>query len=141
MINSSYESLVGKEIVCSVTGKKFLGELNGITTNYARGQNGEVYSDEGVRILNQQTVKNNQTVFGYFSDEKRAITGWKGDVMLKVFYSRKTSVRSNWGQVFSIWAYDPEGNEWYGRAPDGCAISMKKTKRKASVKINLDSFK
>lgn len=120
------ESLIGKTLICAKTGKTFIGAADGCTTNYARGSNGEIYSDEGVQLINQESVKNESKIHGYVDIKNRVITGWKGDVMLKVTHTKSTKIRSNWGCVYSVWARDSYGFEWYGRGCDGCALCMRK---------------
>ena len=130
------ESLVGKELVCHVTGKKFIGAIDGITTNYARDSKGNIYSDEGVNITELEEIKNRSKPFtAYLSGDGKHITGWKGNELMRTIYAYKSNAGfTGWhkdgGQTI-VRAIDNQGFEWYGRnAGKGMIITLRPAKHK-----------
>jgi hypothetical protein len=130
------ESMVGKVLVCHATGKTFIGERDGITTNYARDNAGNFYSDEGVNLKELDEIKDRSQPFtAYLSGDAKHITGWKGNKLMRVLHAYQSDAgfggwHKNGGQ-WIVRAIDGQGFEWYGRnSGKGAYITLRPAKHK-----------
>ena len=134
MRNIQPESLIGKEIVCAETGKRFIGEAQGCTVNYARNDAGEIFSDEGVDIREKKgLLDRTKPFFGYISSDGKLFTGWKGNELGRVVqsWSIQLTRRSNWHDAKSYRFFkvlDIHGGLWSGRGSAGMCINLRAVK-------------
>lgn len=127
------ESLVGRELVCAETGKRFIGAVDGISTNYARDAEGNVYSDEGVDIRERRELLDRSKPFTcYLSSDGKRATGWKGNKLGDVVRSNSVRLtRRSYTHGAYIWAVrvrDVHGALWYGRGSPGIVITLRAMK-------------
>lgn len=124
------ESPVGQSLVCAETGKSFVGAPDGCSVNYARGQNGEIFSDEGVDIREKrELLDRSKTFYCYISSDGWNATGWKGNTLGRVTWSKATSVRTMiCGQMRSYNVRDVHGAMWFGRGAPGMCIALRPMK-------------
>jgi len=123
------KSLIGKSLTCAETGKQFLGASDGFTTNYARDNAGNIYSDEGVVIREERDLLNrSKPFFCYLSGDGKHVMGWKGNLLGKVTQETKGGGFSN--SLTHIRVTDIHGNTWYGKgAGRGMCITLRATKQ------------
>jgi len=128
MLNT--ESLIGRELTCAETGKRFVGAVDGCTTNYARDAQGNVYSDEGVDIRERrELLDRTRPFYCYVSSDGRHATGWKGNELGRVTRSTPTRIRTVFaGCLTSYRVRDCHGGEWYGRGAPGMCITLRACK-------------
>lgn len=126
---------IGQVVTCHQTGKQFTVTSDGFTFNYARDGDGNILSDEGVRMLDARSMRaHSKPVGAYLSGDGKHITGWKGDILATV---TQTSVsRAGWyGSSITyihIRAVDQFGGLWYGKcAGRGMCITIRPVKGKA----------
>lgn len=119
----------GNVLTCAETGKQFIAARDGITTNYARDNAGNVYSDEGVDIRERrELLDRSKPFFAYVSCDGKVITGWKGNVLMHVTGSYTGRVGFCRNGLY-VWATDVHGGKWYGRnAGRGMCITMRALK-------------
>jgi hypothetical protein len=127
------ESLIGRTLTCAETGKQFIGASDGFTTNYARNDAGEVFSDEGVHLREVRALLNRSSPFtGYLSSDGKRLTGWKGNTLGHVVDSNPcelTRLSHTHGKYYqSVRVRDVHGREWYGRGSPGICIRLRPTK-------------
>lgn len=123
----------GQELTCTETGKTFIAQREGCTTNYARGRNGEVYSDEGVDLCEKRELLDRSKPFTcYLSSDGKHATGWKGNVLGAVVCA--TPVRlTRWSHthgehIHAINVRDVHGGMWHGRGSPGICITLRPMK-------------
>jgi hypothetical protein len=119
----------GDVLICAETGKTFVAARDGITTNYARDDHGNVFSDEGVNIRERRELLDRTRPFVcYLSSDGKHVTGWKGNVLGDVTCSRTiplTRVSFTHGRTIqSVRVRDVHGGYWYGRGNAGIAIKL-----------------
>ena len=124
------ESLIGKSLVCTETGKTFIGESVGFTTNYAKNGKGEVFSDEGVDIREKrELLDRTKPYYAYVNGDGKLITGWKGNKLAEVYQSWSIALAGN-SHFHSNKSYkffrvrDIHGKCWYGRGSVGLCITL-----------------
>jgi hypothetical protein len=127
------ESLIGRTLTCAETGKQFIGASDGFTTNYARNDAGEVFSDEGVHLREVRALLDRSGPFtGYLSSDGKRLTGWKGNTLGHVVDSNScelTRPSYTHGKYYqSVRVRDVHGREWYGRGSPGICIRLRPTK-------------
>jgi hypothetical protein len=127
------ESLIGRTLTCAETGKQFVGASDGSTTNYARNDAGEVFSDEGVHLREVRALLDRSRPFpGYLSSDGKRLTGWKGNTLGHVIDSNPcelTRLSYTHGKHYqSVRVRDVHGREWYGRGSPGICIRLRPTK-------------
>lgn len=124
---------MGETLCCTVTGKPFVAESNGFTYNYAWGTDGNIISDEGVRLLDSRAMEaHSKPVSAYLSGDGARITGWKGNTMATVTHT--STSRTGWygSRITHIRAVDHFGGHWYGKgAGKGMYITIRPAKGKA----------
>jgi hypothetical protein len=124
------EIQIGDKLVCLETHKPFTAASDGFTFNYARGQNGEIFSDEGVDIREKrELLDRSKPFYGYVSSDGKHITGWKGNVLGTIVRStpcRLTRVSYTHGKSYlSIRVRDIHGAFWHGRGSPGICITLR----------------
>lgn len=126
-------SHIGEMITCVETGKVFLGEAVGCTTNYASDAEGNLFSDEGVDIRQKRALLDRtKPAYGYLSSDVKYFTGWKGNTLGTVVAkwtinnSRQSWVHGSTMQAVRV--RDVHGNLWYGRGNGGIAITLRAMK-------------
>jgi hypothetical protein len=110
------EIKIGDTLTCHMTGKTFVAESQGCTVNYARSNDGKIFSDEGVDLFEKELLKKREPVFGcYLSSDGRKVTGWKGNVHGTVI--RSNEFRGGWhgSTLTAVRVRDVYGKLWYGR--------------------------
>ena len=124
------ESPIGKKITCTETGKTFIGAIDGISTNYARDSEGNLFSDEGVDIREKRELLDRSKPFAaYISGDNRRLTGWKGNFLGSVVShhaikcSRRSYIHGDTLQAYVI--RDIHGGLWYGRGNAGMCINIR----------------
>lgn len=124
------ESLIGKELTCFVTGKSFIGAREGITVNYARDSEGNIYSDEGVDIAEKrELLDRSKPFFCYLSSDGRHVTGWKGNVLGKVTMETSSNTGFHRSEITHIRVTDVHGNKWHGKGDGrGMCITIRPSK-------------
>jgi hypothetical protein len=128
------ENLIGMKLICTETGKEFLGAFQGISTNYARNDKGEVFSDEGVSIREErELLDRTRSYFAYISSDGNYVTGWKGNILMTITQSwscalSRTSFTHSKNSFKSIRAIDVHGGRWFGRGSAGICVSMRPCK-------------
>jgi hypothetical protein len=120
----------GDTITCAETGKQFVAAQDGISTNYARDAAGNVYSDEGVDIRERrELLDRTKPYFAYLSSDGTRVTGWKGNTLGHVAYSRPcklTRMSYTHGKEYqSVFVRDVHGGTWYGRSSPGVCITLR----------------
>lgn len=128
--------MIGKTMVCKKTGKIFTGAQDGVTTNYARDNEGNFYSDEGVNLCELEQIKDRgQSFTAYLSGDAKHITGWKGNKLMRVLHAYQSDAGfGGWHMNRGQWivrAIDEQGFEWYGRnSGKGAYITLRPAKHK-----------
>ena len=124
---------MGETLNCSVTGKPFIAARDGFTFNYAWGVDGNIISDEGVRQLDTEQIRDHSKPVGaYLSGDGKHITGWKGNTLATV--TQRSTSRTGWhgSRITHIRAVDQFGGLWYGKgAGNGMYITIRPMKGKA----------
>lgn len=121
------------ELVCAATGKRFVAEREGITTNFARDDHGRVYSDEGVNVAERLALLDRSKPFVcYVSGDGRAVTGWKGNKLGDIVRTR-TGRLARWSAFHGSFIHyyrvrDVHGGLWYGRGSPGMVIALRPMK-------------
>lgn len=120
----------GDVLTCSETGKSFIAQRDGCTTNYAHGPNGEVFSDEGVDIRERRELLDRSQPFtAYISSDGKHLTGWKGNVLGTVTHTSKvrlTRLSHLHGDYITAYRIrDVHGGYWYGRGNPGMCINIR----------------
>jgi len=123
----------GDELTCTETGKKFIAAQDGITTNYARDHNGNVFSDDGVNIRERrELLDRTKPFFCYLSSDGKHVTGWKGNILGRVISEGDS--RSGWhgSTITHIRVIDVHGALWHGKgAGRGMCITIRPMKGKS----------
>lgn len=124
------KSLIGNPLVCHETGKAFVGEVVGFTTNYARDAQGHVFSDEGVDIRERRDMLDHSKPFYcYISSDGTKATGWKGNELGRVTWSKSTNARCSFGGYYKSYnVRDVHGAMWHGRGASGMCITLRPMK-------------
>jgi len=127
---------IGDTLTCAETGKLFVAAIDGSTTNYATNSKGEVFSDEGVHIIDKRELLDRTKPFTcYISSDGKHATGWKGNVLGYITESHSTPLP--FGHKFYHWhgknytAYtvrDIHGGLWYGKSSPGMCINLRPKK-------------
>ena len=132
-INGRPVVVMGQELICSVTGKKFIAARDGCSVNYAWGKDNAIVSDEGVDIIEKaQLLIRTKPFCAYLSSDGKSITGWKGNVLARV--TQESDSRTGWhgSTITHIRAIDVHGNSWYGKgAGRGMYITIRPLKGNA----------
>lgn len=105
----------GDTLTCHETGKQFIAAREGMSTNYARDWNGNVYSDEGVDLREKKNLLDRSQPFGcYLSSDGKTVGGWKGNVLGQVTWSKQSRGRT-WSSFTYVRVTDVHGGLWYGK--------------------------
>ena len=129
------ESLIGKVLICTETGKEFIGANEGISVNYATNDKGEIFSNEGVNIAELRELNDlTKPVFAYVSSNSKHITGWKGNILMNITWQTscklsRLSYTHSEKSYKSFKAKDANGNYWHGRSSAGICITMRAYKK------------
>lgn len=120
----------GDTLTCAETGKQFTAAADGISTNYARDNQGNVFSDEGVDIRERrELLDRSKPYFAYLSSDGKRITGWKGNTLGTVIYSRPCKLSrmsfTHGKDYQSVFVRDVHGGTWYGRSSPGVCITLR----------------
>jgi hypothetical protein len=111
---------VGDVVTCRETGEAFTVERSSCSFNYARGRNGEIYSDKGVDIIERRELLDRSKPFGcYVSSDEKHVSGWKGNVLGTIISKSRTPRRWNYPAMISIKVRDVHGGMWRGRGQGG----------------------
>ncbi len=131
---------IGDVLTCAETGKQFFAASDGISTNYARDAEGNVYSDEGVNIRERRGLLDRTRPFDcYVSSDGKHVTGWKGNVLGDIVRAVRTPLP--FGRQFSHWhgkeysAYtirDVHGAYWHGKGSPGVCIRLHPSRSKVT---------
>ena len=132
-VNGHLVITVGETLICSETGKPFVAAHDGCSVNYARGTDGRIISDEGVRIINRRELLDRSKPFVcYLSPDGKHVTGWKGDILGDVI---QTSVSSDplsgyrRETLTHVRVKDVYGAFWYGKGSGrGMCITLRALK-------------
>ena len=130
---STQESMIGREIICAETGKRFIGAVVGCTTNYASDGKGNYFSDEGVNLRERRELLDRSKPFtGYISSDGRHFTGCKGNILGTVISCHRVNL-PRWSYVhgdfmLSYRIRDIHGGLWYGRSSPGICINIRPMK-------------
>jgi len=124
------ETLLGRQAKCDETGKVFTIERDGMSFNYALSSDNSIISDEGVNKRELRELKKiHQPFYAYVSSDLKHITGWKGNVLMRITsaqpyrLTRHSYVHGK--TIHSIQAVDANGQVWYGRGNPGICITMR----------------
>ena len=99
----------GDTLTCHETGKQFIAAKDGISTNYARDWNGNVYSDEGVDAKEKKNLLDRSQPFScYLSSDGKTVGGWKGNVLGQVTLAKVSNLTY-------VHVTDVHGGLWYGK--------------------------
>ena len=132
-VNGHRKVEMGETLYCSVTGKPFVAAQDGLTFNYAWGADGNIISDEDVRQLDTEQIRDHSKPVGaYLSGDGKHITDWKGNTLATV--TRHSTSRTGWygSRITHIQAVDQFGGLWYGKgAGNGMYITIRPMKGKA----------
>lgn len=128
----------GDVLTCAETGKTFIAARDGITTNYATTESGEVLSDEGVYIRQRRELLDRSRAFYcYLSGDGRAVTGWKGNKLGDVIASHRVKLTrrsyTHGADYSHVTVRDVHGGLWYGRGSPGVAITLRPYKNDKSA--------
>lgn len=123
----------GQSLTCAETGKHFVAERDGISVNYARDSQGNIFSDEGVDIRERREMLDRSRPFAcYISSDGRTVTGWKGNILGAIVdWSPCQLTRPSWihGRAYrSIKVRDVHGGAWYGRGSPGVCVTLRPCK-------------
>jgi hypothetical protein len=125
---------VGDTLTYSVTGKKFIAEMDGCSFNYARSSSGAITSNEGataeiLNILFERSCK----VSLYISSDNKRLTDWKGNTVGLITHANQYRLsRMSYTHGSKIYAYvirDIFGGFWYGRGNPGLCITIRPYKK------------
>lgn len=119
---------IGDTLTCAETGKQFVAGRDGCSTNYARNNAGEVFSDEGVDIRERRELSHRAGPFCcYVSSLGGTVTGWKGNVLGQIV---RSSIGGGFGgRMLHVRVRDVHGGLWYGKgAGAGMCIMLRPTK-------------
>lgn len=121
---------VGDTVTCCETGETFTVEQQGISYNYATGQNGEIYSDKGVDLVERRGLLDRTKPFCcYVSSDEKHVTGWKGNILGTIISKSRTARRWNYPAMVSIRVRDVHGGVWRGRGQGaGMYITLRPVK-------------
>jgi hypothetical protein len=123
----------GDTLICHETGERFVAALDGISTNYARDRDGNVYSDEGVFRIEARAIRERKgPLIGYVNDAGD-LTTWKGLVLARSAGWRpcrltRISYTHDASSYRSYWFRAPDGGLWYGRGSEGIVIRVRPVK-------------
>lgn len=127
---------IGDTLTCAETGKTFVAQQEGCTFNYARDDDGNVYSDEGVDIrLRRELLDRSKPFVCYLSSDGKHVTGWKGNVLGAV--TQSTTIKlARWSYMHgktmqSVRVRDIHGGLWFGRSSPGMCVTLRPSKRGA----------
>jgi hypothetical protein len=122
---------IGDTLICSVTGKQFVAEMEGCSFNYALGHDGRIYSNEGVDIAERQELKDRaKPFFCYLSGDGKTITGWKGNVLGRVVWSSVAHNGFHGSPITHVNVIDVHGGKWHGKGSgNGMYITLHPSKR------------
>lgn len=125
------DSLIGKKLICAETGKVFIGAIDGITTNYATNDKGQIFSDEGVDIREKrELLDRSKPFYAYVSSDGTRITGWKDNTLATVYQrwniklSRQSHTHDRNSYMF-MRVRDVHGGLWYGKGSAGVCITLR----------------
>ena len=126
----------GDLLTCAETGKEFIAGRDpqwGFASNYARDSAGNVFSDEGVDILERRELLERSQPFGcYLSSDGRHVTGWKGNILGTVIDSRPCKLPrysfTHGKDYRSVRVRDVHGGLWYGRGSPDIFIRLRPCK-------------
>lgn len=123
----------GDIVICAETGKKFTIERQGCTYNYAMDNEGNIFSDEGVDIIERRELLDHTRPFsGYLSSDGRNFTGWKGNFLGAVVdwkLCKLARLSYTHGRDYrSVRVRDVHGGMWFGRGSPGVYIKLRPAK-------------
>ena len=126
-------SYIGQPLICHETGKAFIGEAQGFTTNYARDNEGHVFSDEGVAIREARALLDRTRAYSaYVSADEKRITGWKGNTLGSIISRnpyRLTRLSFTPGRTINAYRVrDIHWQFWHGRGSPGICITLRPMK-------------
>lgn len=129
-VNGRPEINLGDELTCCVTGKKFIAQQVGCTTNYARDAKNNVYSDEGVDIKEKEDLKDRSKPFYcYLSSDGNHVTGWKGNKLGRVTQSGTSRNGFHGSEIVNVRVVDIHGMPWHGKGGGfGMCITLRPSK-------------
>lgn len=120
---------IGDTITCTETGKTFVVAKDGCSYNYARGVNGELFSDEGVDIRERRALLDRTKPFTCYLHARGTVTGWKGNVLGRVVSA--VNVRAFGKLLVHVRVVDVHGGRWYGKGQGaGIYITLYPNKEK-----------
>lgn len=106
---------IGDTLTCAETGKQFIAQLDGCSSNYASDREGRVYSEEGAGIRERRDMLDRSKPFGcYVSIDGRSVTGWKGNKLGDIIGGLTAPPRGSL-QPHRFRVRDVHGNWWAGR--------------------------
>lgn len=114
---SNNEIQIGQTLVCHKTGQTFIAANEGMTVNYCRDHHGNVYSNEGARLLELEGLRDAEKHFvAYVSSDEKSITDWKGNPLGRVTARKYKPWRTNkFGEKwFTFYITDVHGRNWRG---------------------------
>lgn len=123
----------GDVLTCHETGKQFVAAPDGCSTNYARDAQGNIYSDEGIAIMDLRDLLDRSKPFTcYISSNGKHVTGWKGNVLGTVVSSSRVKL-TRWSAlhgktILAIRVRDLHGGFWYGRGSEGMSVTLRPSK-------------
>ncbi len=122
--------IFGDMLTCAETGKRFVAARDGCSTNYARGRDGSIISDEGVDLRERRELLDRTLPFTcYLSGDGRHVTGWKGNVLGRVVRESESRTGLHRSTITHIRVIDCRGNPWHGKgAGRGTCITLRASK-------------
>ncbi len=106
---------MGDTLTCAETGKQFIASRDGCSVNFARDNQGNIFSDEGVDIRERKELLDRSKAFYcYVSGDSKRVTGWKGNTLGTIV--RATKGRGGFGDsMLYVKVRDVHGAYWYGK--------------------------
>lgn len=131
---------IGDVLTCAETGKQFFAARDGISVNYARDAEGNIYSDEGVDIRERREMLDRSRPFGcYVSSDGKHVTGWKGNVLGDIVRAKRIALPFGWrcsftrGTDYNAYTVrDVHGAYWHGKGSPGVCINLHPSKSKVA---------
>lgn len=102
-------------LTCHKTGKQFIAKQDGISTNYARDKDGNIYSDEGCYMSLKDDVTTKNVIGVYANLKTKTIQGWKTEHQLGKIICHYKRNNGFCGELDFIEVRMFDGSLWKGK--------------------------